>query len=469
MVRNQQRGNFVTRDKINTGIPGLDEVLFGGIPANTISVIMGAPGTGKTILAEQIAFTNASYGATALYLTTLSEPLEKFIAHGQTYDFFDAAKIGETVFYEDLGLILREKGITTLAEAVTDLILAHAPKFVFIDSFKAINELFTNPVERRTLVYDLASVLSSYDCTSFLVGEYAPEMMTDLPEFAVTDVVLQLVKHSTNVREQRFLRVEKLRGSDSIPGMHAFSITSAGIELYPRLLTPEAAPSYSDRVERVSTGISGLDEMIGEGFWRGSTTLVAGPTGSGKTLIGLHFICDGVTKGERGVFLGLQENPTQLARTMQNFGWEPEKLLNDGFELMYRSPVEMQLDSIATELFRRVRDGQIKRVVIDALGDLERSSIDQLRFSDFTYALTQWFAVQNITCLMTYELSELFEVHGISGQEVSNMSDNILLLRLTPESKMERTVRVVKTRGSAHDNHEHKLQITDRGLVVKRV
>lgn len=456
------------RNKISTGIPGLDEVLFGGIPTNTITVIMGAPGTGKTILAEQIAFVNATYGATALYLTTLSEPLEKFIAHGHTYEFFDPARIGETVFYEDLGLILRERGVTSLAEVVTDLILARTPKFVFIDSFKSLNELFTSHAERRTAVYDLASVLSSYDCTSFLVGEYASEMMTDLPEFAITDVVLQLLKYSTNVREQRFLRVEKLRGSNSIPGMHAFSISNEGIEVYPRLLTPEVAPNYLDRVERISTGVAGLDEMIDEGFWRGSSTLVAGPTGSGKTLLGLHFVCDGASKGERGLFVGLQENPTQLARSMQNFGWDPRKLLNDGFELMYRSPVEVQLDSIATELFRRVRDGKIKRVVIDALGDLERSSIDPQRFADFTYALTQWFAVESVTCLMTYELSDLFEVHGISNQEVSNMSDNILLLRLTPQPKMERTVRVVKTRGSAHDNHEHTLEITDKGLVVRK-
>ncbi|HKY29235.1 MAG TPA: ATPase domain-containing protein [Pyrinomonadaceae bacterium] len=456
------------RDKISTGIPGLDDVLFGGIPANTITVIMGAPGTGKTILAEQLAFANASYGSPALYLTTLSEPLEKFIAHGHHYDFFDTAKIGETIFYEDLGLIVREQGITSLAAAVTDLITARSPKFVFIDSFKSLNELFTSPAERRTVVYDMASVLSSYECTSFLVGEYASEMMTDLPEFAITDVVLQLIKYSTNQREQRFLRVEKLRGSNSRPGMHAFSISNAGIELYPRLLTPDVAPNYLERIERVSTGVAGLDEMIGEGFWRGSSTLVAGPTGSGKTVLCMHFICDGADKGEPGLFLGLQENPTQLARSMQNFGWDPQKLLNDGFELMYRSPVEVQLDSIATELFRRVRDNRVKRVVIDALGDLERSSIDPQRFADFTYALTQWFAAQNVTCLMTYELNDLFEVHSISNQEVSNMSDNILLLRLTPGAEMERTVRVVKTRGSAHDSNEHTLQITEKGLIVKR-
>ncbi|MEP6635270.1 MAG: ATPase domain-containing protein [Acidobacteriota bacterium] len=454
-------------NKIPTGCAGLDEVLCGGIPVNTITVLMGAPGTGKTILAEQLAFANATPKAPALYLTTLSEPLEKFITHGQQYDFFDSARVGESVFYEDLGLIVREQGIQHLAEAVTDLFTSHKPRFVFIDSFKALNELLVTPMERRTVIYDLASVLSAYQCTSFLIGEYAQDTMTELPEFAIADVVLQMIKVATNVREQRFLRVEKLRGSNSIPGMHAFSITPRGIDLYPRLLTPKVTPDYTERVERVATGITGLDEMIAEGFWRGSTTLIAGPTGSGKTIMGLNFISAGALKGEQGLYLGLQENPTQLARTMQNLGLKPEQLLNDGFELMYRSPVEMQLDSVTTELFRRVRDGQIRRVVIDALGDLERSSIDRQRFSDFIYALSLWFAAQNVTCLMMYELSELFGVHQISDQEISNMSDNIVLLGFRAGREMERTIRVIKTRASAHDNREHTLVITNKGVVIQ--
>jgi circadian clock protein KaiC len=458
----------VIGEKVATGCAGLDEVLFGGIPANTITVLMGAPGTGKTILAEQLAFANATPEAPALYLTTLSEPLEKFIAHGQKYNFFDQAKIGSSVFYEDLGLVLREKGITKLAEVVTEQITSRTPKFIFIDSFKALNELLSGPIEQRTVVYDLASVLSAYDCTSFFVGEYSHEMMTALPEFAIADVVLHMIKYSTNVREQRFLRVEKLRGSDSIPGMHAFSITEKGIDVYPRLITPNVSPTYTEHVERVSTGISGLDEMIEEGFWRGSTTLVAGPTGSGKTIIGLHFISHGALIGEPGLYVGLQENPTQLSRAMQSLGWKPNEMLESGnFELMYRSPVEMQLDAIASEVFKRVREGTVKRVVIDALGDLERSSVDRQRFADFIYSLTQWFAAQGVTCLMMYELTNLFEIHGISDQEISNMSDNIILLRFTSDKEMERTIRVIKTRGSSHDNREHTLRITRKGLEIK--
>ena len=455
-------------EKIKTGCAGLDEVLFGGIPENTISVIMGAPGTGKTILAEQIAFSNATVDAPALYLTTMSEPLEKFIAHGQHYGFFDQKKIGDSVFYEDLGLMLREQGIEKLPEIVTDLLAARRARYLFIDSFKALNELIEYP-QRRNLIFDLATVLSTYECTSFLIGEYAEAMMTELPEFAIADVVIQMLKLSTNVREERFLRVEKLRASKSTPGLHAFLITADGLDVYPRLLTPTAVPNYTAKPERVNTGITGLDEMIAEGFWRGTTTLVAGPPGSGKTIMALAFLAAGASKGEPGIYLGLQENPTQLTRVMRNMQMPVEKLMNDGFEIMYQSPVEMQLDSIVTRLFARIRSGNVKRVVIDALGDLERISVDRQRFSNVIYALTQWFAVENVTCFMTYELTDLFEVHGISDQQISNMSDNLLLLRFQPGPQLKRTLRIIKTRGSAHDSHEHEIHISNQGLVIEAV
>jgi circadian clock protein KaiC len=453
-------------DKIRTGSAGLDGILFGGIPANTISVIMGAPGTGKTILAEQIAFANATVEAPALYLTTLSEPLDKFLMHGQSYDFFDQTKVGVSIFYEDLGLLLREQGIEKLSQIMTEMIALRHPRFVFIDSFKALNELMA-PTDRRTVIFDLATVLSAYRCTSFLVGEYAEGTMTELAEFAIADVVLQLLKQGTNVREQRFLRVEKLRASDSLPGLHAFEISQAGLEIYPRVLTPRVAPDYTIEVERVKTGIKGLDQMISDGFWRGSTTLVAGPPGAGKTIMAIQFIGEGALKGEPGIYLGFQENPTQLARVMRNLGLPVQKLLGDGFEILYQSPVELQLDRIANELLRRVRSGQVKRVVIDSLGDLERGCTDRQRFSDLIYALMQWFAAANVTCLVTYELGDLFDVHGISDQHISNMSDNVILLRFQAGAEMKRTLRIIKTRGSAHDSREHELHITSAGVVIK--
>jgi circadian clock protein KaiC len=455
--------------RVTSGSPELDQVLHGGFPVNTINVIMGAPGSGKTILTEQLVFANAGAESPALYLTTLSEPLDKFITHGQTYAFFDSAKVGETIFYEDLGLLIRERGIGALAEIVTEMVAQRRPRLIVIDSFKALTELMEEPRQQRTVVFDLASVLTSYQCITFLVGEYSGEMMTDLPEFAIADAILLLQKQATGVREHRFLKVEKLRGSGFIPGMHAFSITVNGIEVYPRLLTPPVSPSYNANVERVNTGISGLDDMVEKGFWRGSTTLVAGPTGSGKTIIGLHFVREGVCNDEAVVYVGFQENPVQLARIMQHFGWQPEQLLRSAhFELMYRSPVEMQLDRVATELFSRVQAGRVKRVVIDALGDLKKSSSDSRRFSDFMYALTQWFAAHNVTCLMLYELNYLFDSPQISDEEISNMSDNIVLLGFTREAEMARRIRIIKTRGSSHDHHERTLEISSKGVSVKR-
>jgi circadian clock protein KaiC len=454
-------------DKIQTGCAGLDEILFGGIPANTISVVMGAPGTGKTILAEQLAFSQATADAPALYFTTMSEPLEKFIMHGQTYTFFKEAEVGVSVFYEDLGLMLRNEGIEKLPEIVADMLAARRPRFVFIDSFKALNELLMAPKDRRTVVFDLASVLSAYNCTSFLIGEYAEGMMTELPEFAIADIVLQLVKVETNVREERFLRVEKFRSSSSIPGLHAFSITRDGLEVYPRLLTPKVSPNYTAKPERVNTGIKGLDEMVAEGFWRGSTTMLAGPPGAGKTIMALQFIGEGALKGEPGVYLGFQENPTQLAHVLRNLGLPIEQLINKGFDLMYQSPVEVQIDKVAGELLRRVRAGQVKRVVIDALGDIRRVSIDQQRYANLIYSLMQWFAVENVTCMLTFEVSNLFEVVGISDEQISNMSDNVILLRFQPGPELKRRLRIIKTRGSDHDNREHEIRITTQGLVVE--
>jgi circadian clock protein KaiC len=454
-------------ERVKTGNPNLDEVLHGGFPANTINVVMGAPGSGKTILAEQLVFWNATAAAPALYLTTLSEPLDKFVQHGQTYSFFDSARVGETVFYEDLGAMVRDRGIGALPEIVTELLAQRKPRLIIIDSFKALTELIETARERRTILFDLASVLTAYKCTTFFIGEYASEMMTDLPEFAIADSIVMLLKQSTGVSEQRFLRVEKLRGSGSSPGMHLFNISEEGIVLFPRLLTPEISPVYTSSPERINTGIGGLDDMIEKGFLAGSTTLVAGPTGSGKTIIGLHFIREGVANNEPGVYVGFQENPVQLARVMRNFDWDPEALLNERvFEMMYRSPVEMHLDSVASELFNRVREGRVKRVVIDAIGDLKKSSADMQRFSEFMYALTQWFATRNVTCLLLYELQNLFETPRISDQEISNISDNIILLNYTRGVEMERRVRIIKTRGSAHDHREHTLQINSAGVSI---
>lgn len=454
-------------ERIRTGNDTIDLILDGGFPTQSIHVLMGVPGSGKTILAEQLVFANADEDRPALYLTTLSEPLAKFITYLQEYTFADSARIGTAIVYEEIAEEL-SRSPETLADLVSRRIRKYRPRIIVIDSFKAIADLMPDAASWRRTLHDLAGVLSAYDATSFWVGEYTTAMISELPEFAVADGIVELTREQQGMRDKRLLRVVKLRGSGFRDGAHPFRITADGLQVFPRLITPPLPPDYSPSAERLESGISGLDEMIETGWLRGTSTLVVGPSGAGKTVLGLHFLRAGVQHGESGLLMHFQENPSQLTRIMRHFGWETKKLLGPGMlDVYYNSPVELQIDTIVTELFRRIEAHGVRRVVVDALGDLEASARDRRRFQEYLYAMTQHFAARNVTAMLALETSGLFSDGGATGShELSHLSDNILLLEMRLDDDLQRSIRVVKSRGSAHDGRRHPLRITAQGIVV---
>jgi circadian clock protein KaiC len=451
--------------RISTGTSSADRILGGGFPAHSINIIMGEPGTGKTLFAQQLVFHNAGGDRPILYVTTLSEPLGKVVKYLQKFEFFDESRMGTDVVYEEAGTELAEKGIGALVPMVTEWIGRLSPKIIVIDSFKALHDLAPSMAEMRRVVHDLAGLLTAYDTTAFLVGEYAGDQMATHPEFVVADGIVELLRHETGMRDDRFFRVRKLRGSSYREGLHALRLTAGGVKIFRRLVSPRVPRGYSIVRERVSTGVAGLDEMLGGGLWRGSTTLLGGPTGAGKTTIALQFTLDGVRRGEPGLYVHLEENPTQLSFLVEGFGTDPE---SPGLHLLYHSPVELQIDSLVDEIFRLIREQGVKRVVIDAVGDLVTAVRDPQRLHDYLYALSQHFAVNGVTAIITFETAR----PGITGgyaidAPFSHLSDNILLLEAgIAGDRTHRKLRVIKTRGSAHDPQVREVEITNDGIRI---
>jgi circadian clock protein KaiC len=456
-------------DRISTGNAQADEILHGGFPAHSINLIIGQPGSGKTVFAEQLAFHNAEENRQVLYLTTLSEPISKVLKYVQKFPFFDTAKLGSVIHYEDIGTELAKHGISSLVTRLEEAIKTLSPKIIIIDSFKPLHDLST-VLEMRQILFQITGLLTAYETTTFLLGDYSDDQTGIMPEFAIVDGIIQLLRSVRSTRDERFLRVLKMRGTGYIEGLHGFRISPAGLQIYPRLVTPEITEDEEFVVgeEQVPSGIDGLDKVIGGGLWKGSMTLLSGGTGTGKTTMALQFALEGVRQGIRSLYVNLQENPAQLARSVVNLSGH--KMKESGLDMLYISPVEVQIDSIIVTLFRMIEEKKIGRVVVDSIGDLAMAASDPQRLHDYLYALVQHFALKGITAMFTLETGDA--ITGASTDSplgrISYMSDNIFMLSLKQEQEQEprRELKCVKTRGSKQNLSVHEFVIEKDGLHV---
>jgi circadian clock protein KaiC len=457
-------------DRVSTGNTEADRILGGGFVANSINIVMGEPGTGKTLFAEQLLFRNADGDRPVMFLTTLSEPLSKVVTYLQQFEFYDESKMGTAVVYDEIGRILAEQGPAALTEHLKAAIETIGPKLIVIDSFKAIHDLAQSPAEMRRVISDVAGLLSAYATTTFLVGEYRAEDIALYPEFAVADGIIEFARQNRSTTDERFMRVSKLRGSSYLEGLHGIHITAAGLEVYPRLVSPSVPEAYSVSTERVPTGVEGLDRMLYGGVWRGSTTLVVGPTGSGKTTLGLQFVLAGVAAGEPSLYVNFQENPTQLARVIGALAPKLSPKAPD-LHLLYVSSVELQIDRIIVDIFHQIETHGIRRVVIDAVGDLAMAAADSQRIHNFLYALVQRFTVLGITVMFMLEDTAHGPLEAPPGPaefgRLSYMCDNLLLLEVERGQQLRRLISVYKMRGSGHADEVRPMTITGAGIRVE--
>ncbi len=451
-------------ERFSTGNERLDTVLGGGLVLNSITLLCGAPGSGKTLLAEKCLFTNATSQRCALYLSTVSEPLEKLLRYGESLSFFDPRKVGRSVIYDTLGPVLDEGGLSGALEAIEELIREHRPGLVVIDSFKALRSFADTERDFRRFLHDLAGSLSAVAISSLWVGEYDANDAIASAEFAVADAVVELGTKHHGERSIRYLSVLKLRGSDFASGQHAYRLTGDGLVVFPRLADPVDASHYENGTDALSTGVSGLDEALSDGYWPGSTILVAGPSGAGKTTMGLHFLFAGAGVRQPGILLSLQESRTQLARVIKGFGWPADDPM---VTIMERSPVDLHIDELVYELLDCVEATSARRVVIDSLGDLLVAAPEELRFREFLYSLTKRLARAKVSVMLLLELPGLFGVTCMSDVGFSHVADNVVLLQhVRVASAMKRSLTILKTRGSAHSTHIREFDITASGITL---
>jgi circadian clock protein KaiC len=455
-------------NRLATGVPGLDVVLGGGLEPGSVTVLAGAPGTGKTILAQQMCFANATSKRRAVYYTTVSEPHSKLVRHLATFDFFDLAALGPAVEYLHLGDLVRDDRpgpMGPLVDEVARKTMDEGPVVVVIDSAKALRD-FTGERELRMAFYDLTSRLAHTDAALLLLGEYTPDEMAAGVEFSLADTIIHIAYEPREPIDRRWLRVVKMRGTHHLEGKHTFRIGPAGFEVFPRIetLDPGAPREVSGRI---ASGIAGLDELMGGGIGAGEATVVLGPSGVGKTIAGLRFVAEGIAQGERCLYVTFQDTADQLIKMAATFDWNLGAARDDGRLVVHHVPLgELDLDVLTSRIQGELVDGSIHRVVIDSLAEMVLAARETDRFPAYARSLTGLIRAAGATLIITSETTTL----GPSPEPIGGVTflfHNVILLRyIEMSSAIGRALNIVKMRNSDHRKDVFSFAIGPDGLIV---
>ena len=458
-------------ERLSTGSAAFDRILGGGLPVRSLTMIAGEPGAGKTLFALQMLFHLGRQGKKGLYFTTLSEPSLKLIQYMQQFSFFDEGAVGKGLTFVDLGSVVRGRNADDALKAINERVEREEPAIVIIDSFKAMRDILGDAPSIRTFVYDLAVHMAGWGAASLFVGEYTAEEIAQYAEFAIADGILRFGTQREDLTAVRVVDVLKLRGADCVTGRHFFEIGSDGLAFFPRVRSPVTNDhaSIGSFAERAPTGIVGLDEMLGGGLPRSSSTVIQGATGTGKTLLGLHFLLEGARRGEPGIHFTLEETADQLRGIARGFGWDLREMEQRRlFSFFYVSPVELSTDAFLDRARQLVEQVGARRAVLDSLTTLALGVPSQRRFKELVYAMTKHFRALGVTLNMNMEVAELLGAAQLSGHGISFAADNVIQLKyLEQDGRLDRGISVLKARGVRHATEVRRMNVVEaRGVEV---
>lgn len=459
-------------ERLQTGVPGLDEILGGGLPEYSFNILAGAPGSGKTTLAHQIMFALASPQRPALYFTVLGEPPLKMLRYQQQFDFFDSAKVNGAVRFINLSSEIATGDLGQVLRRISSEVEAQGPGLVFIDSFRSVvlaERAGGSFLGLQQFIQQLGTLMTSWQATTFLIGEYFAENDPN-PVFTVADGMIWL--HQSVVRNSvvRKMEITKMRGAATLAGLHTFRISSSGIHVFapPSLdLHPGAGPAPAPQLlPRLSVGVPQLDTMLGGGLPRGYSLLVAGPSGSGKSMLAGAFLEEGGRCGETGVIAAFEQRPNKSRGPMIS------GLIDSGrIGVIDTRALNMSVDEICSLLIAEVRRLKASRVVIDSLSGFELALAPTFR-EDFRESLARMIsalATTGATVLMTSELEDRYEDLRFSPYGTAFLTDAIIVQRyIEVDSQLKRVMAVVKVRASNHSNDLRVFDIDDDGIQVRQ-
>jgi circadian clock protein KaiC len=460
--------------QLPTGARGLDEILGGGLPEFSFNIIAGAPGCGKTTLAHQIVFANATPERPALYFTVLGEPAIKMLRYQQQYSFFDQTKLEHAIRFINLSQVVVEKDFEAVLEAIAREVEKSNPGIVVVDSFRTV--LRKKPgapadeMELQSFTQRLALLLTSYQATTFLLGEYTESEMRDNPVFTVSDGLFLLSQVTERNSVVRKIQILKLRGQASVPGLHTVRIGDYGLQAFSRTLGLGAEPPRTPGGRRLSIGIQELDAMMGGGIPEGDSMLIAGPSGTGKSVLATQFIAAGLRAGESGIIVVFEERPAKYAARAASLGLDMAAAQREGrLEILYLRPLDLSVDETMLEILEAVRRTGARRVVVDSLVGFEMALAPGFRadYRESLYRMIGALTGAGVTIISTVEVEDSFTAFHFSHYAVSFLTDDIVRLRYVEiEGQLRKILVVVKMRGGTHSKDVREYVIGERGVVI---
>ncbi|WP_412462050.1 ATPase domain-containing protein [Pseudomonas sp. SC11] len=458
-----------TLKRLATGIDGLDALLMGGLVAGASYIVQGPPGAGKTILANQVATGHVAQGGRVLVATLLSESHERLFQYLSTLEFFDASLVGDQILFLSAFDTLQEEGLEAVVRLLRQEIVRQRASLLIVDGLLNARSRAETSLDTKKFVAQLQGHAAFAGCTVLLLT--SARLEEGSPEHTMVDGVIELGEQLDGSRAVRHVQLRKTRGSGALSGRHECRISQAGLQVYPRLEALYSHPSDlgSATLKLVTTGVNTLDEMLGGGLAEGSVSLVMGPSGVGKSSLGLAFLA-AATPEAPALHFGFYETPARLRLKAGSLGYDFVEMERRGALLLSWQPTtEGLLDEVGARLLTQVRASGARRVVIDSLGAFGRLASDPNRLNGFFRALTAELRAQGVSVLLTWEMRDLFGSEITApAPDLSSIVDNLLLMRFVElDSQLRRVLSILKVRDSHYDPSLHELTIGPTGITLR--